>query len=208
MATEQMPLSLLPVAITAARVSRENGKVFKCAQSIMFLLLFPRKADRFFCFTETDNEISLLLDESSLSLFPKKHMTLSKHKYRAVSVGIGSSVQGGVALVSSLLNALSIPMQAISTFDNDYVLIPESFLPQAIQVLQKKFSIDSDDLAPASTIIDTPATGGDLQGDDANDSSSGVSPAPEESTIANSFSLFRRKITLTRYSGAALLGNR
>jgi hypothetical protein len=70
-------------------VEKERLKNFALSQISFFFLLCSER--HFFSFTETLEEISMVVDEESLFLFPESTIKISATAWRALSVTLGSS---------------------------------------------------------------------------------------------------------------------
>ncbi|KAG0349015.1 GATS protein-like 3 [Podila minutissima] len=126
----------------------------------MKLVLFPSGPQHFFSYTETDKEVSLILDESHLSGFPENTLNVCPVIWRAVQIEPGESGLCTVEVVSQVSKPLAdidVSIMQISTYDADFTLLPECDLERALECLSSKFSISNNPLE------DVGLQSGDLQ---------------------------------------------
>ncbi|KAG0054511.1 GATS protein-like 3 [Gryganskiella cystojenkinii] len=115
----------------------------------MKLVLFPSGPQHFFSYTETDKEVSLILDESHLSGFPAGALNVCNVIWRAVQIEPGECGQGTVEVVSQVsrpLADINVSIMQISTYDADFTLVPECDLQRALECLSKIFNISNNPL--------------------------------------------------------------
>jgi hypothetical protein len=126
-----------------------------CAYALMKLFLFPKTERHFFSFTETSEEISMVLDDESLLLFPPHTLKVSATSWRALSVTLGSSgySTGTVSTLANILSKNGIALFYLSTANTDFVLVQEGKLERAIAALRQNFEIlrEDDSLESNST---------------------------------------------------------
>lgn len=94
----------------------------------------------FFSYTETDEEVSLILNTATASIFPPDSINLHTEGWRLLKVESGDKPLGfdETGIVSSIADPLAkakISLFYVSTFSTDYPLVPASDLPRAAQVL-------------------------------------------------------------------------
>ncbi|KAF9286822.1 GATS protein-like 3 [Mortierella alpina] len=124
----------------------------------MKLVLFPAGPQHFFSYTETDKEVSLILDESHIPGFPEDTLNVCNVIWRAVQIEPGESGLavpsqkmeiGAVEVVSQVskpLADINVSIMQISTYDADFTLLPECDLTRALECLSKTFSITNNPL--------------------------------------------------------------
>eukprot|EP01096_Ripella_sp_DP13-Kostka_P006247 TRINITY_DN2230_c0_g1_i2.p1 TRINITY_DN2230_c0_g1~~TRINITY_DN2230_c0_g1_i2.p1 ORF type:complete len:290 (+),score=102.78 TRINITY_DN2230_c0_g1_i2:106-975(+) len=99
---------------------------------------------KFFSFTRLEDEISLVIDHSLfMSLFPsgeeEGRMTRHPKMWRCVQIDVGA---GGftpglplVGMISDILGSNGVTIYYLSTFENDFVLVPQDQTSTAIDLL-------------------------------------------------------------------------
>ncbi|KAG0200865.1 GATS protein-like 3 [Mortierella sp. GBA30] len=115
----------------------------------MKLVLFPSGPRHFFSYTETDKEVSLILDESHVSGFPDNALNVCNVVWRAVQIEPGECGLGTedvVSQVSRPLADINVSIMQISTYDADFTLMPECDLKRALECLSSLFSISNNPL--------------------------------------------------------------
>jgi len=133
------PLSLPPYELFLCSFRKDEAGTI--ASSLLKVIFFPKRKQRFMSYTESEDEISLILDKESFSYFPIVPSITGPWKPIKVDDGpLGFSETG---IVCSLAETLSeVPLFYVSTFITDYVLVASSDFNKAINVLkQEKFEI-------------------------------------------------------------------
>jgi len=105
---------------------------------------FPERSDRFFSFTATPTETTMIIDEQSLRSFPVSSLEVHLESWRAIQVlGEGSMgfSQMHVAALSQLLAREGISIYYLSTFNTDFVLVHEHKLADALKCLQTSLNV-------------------------------------------------------------------
>ncbi|KAF9381463.1 GATS protein-like 3 [Podila verticillata] len=153
-----MIIDILPFRLQLA--SLQKADIPRCTHQLMKLVLFPSGPQHFFSYTETDKEVSLILDESHLSGFPENTLNVCPVIWRAVQIEPGESGLGTVEVVSQVSKPLAdidVSIMQISTYDADFTLLPECDLERALECLSSIFSISNNPLE------DVGLQSGDLQ---------------------------------------------
>ncbi|KAF9184667.1 Cytosolic arginine sensor for mTORC1 subunit 2 [Haplosporangium sp. Z 767] len=115
----------------------------------MKLVLFPSGSRHFFSYTETDKEVSLILDESHVPGFPENTLDVCSVIWRAVQIEPGESglaTEEVVSQVSRALADINVSIMQLSTYDADFTLMPECDLNRALECLSSRFSISNNPL--------------------------------------------------------------
>jgi len=102
---------------------------------ILKLLLFPSSVGRFLSYTETEDEISMMLDEESLSIIPYDVLKNSEDKWKYLKVNdgpLGFTETGIASSLADTLSAAGVSIFYISTFETDYVLITKQDAETAV----------------------------------------------------------------------------
>ncbi|KAG0248927.1 GATS protein-like 3 [Mortierella polycephala] len=145
-----MIVDILPFRLRLASIGKSD--IPRCTHQLMKLVLFPAGPQHFFSYTETDTEVSLILDESHVPGFPEDALNICNVIWRAVQIEPGESGLGAVevvSLVSKSLVDINVPIMQISTYDADFTMVPECDLEKAMESLQKKFSVSNDPIDDA-----------------------------------------------------------
>ncbi|KAF9952022.1 GATS protein-like 3 [Mortierella alpina] len=142
-----MIVDILPFRLKLASI--EKSAIPRCTHQLMKLVLFPAGPQHFFSYTETDKEVSLILDESHIPGFPEDTLNVCNVIWRAVQIEPGESGLGAVEVVSQVskpLADINVSIMQISTYDADFTLLPECDLTRALECLSKTFSISNNPL--------------------------------------------------------------
>ncbi|KAF9965570.1 GATS protein-like 3 [Mortierella alpina] len=142
-----MIVDILPFRLKLASI--EKSAIPRCTHQLMKLVLFPAGPQHFFSYTETDKEVSLILDESHIPGFPEETLNVCNVIWRAVQIEPGESGLGAVEVVSQVskpLADINVSIMQISTYDADFTLLPECDLTRALECLSKTFSITNNPL--------------------------------------------------------------
>ncbi|KAF9959831.1 GATS protein-like 3 [Modicella reniformis] len=136
-----MIVDILPSRLQLA--SLEKKDIPRCTHQLMKLVLFPSKPRHFFSYTETDKEVSLILDESHIAGFPEGLLNVCGVFWRAVQIEPGECGLG--MLVSPTCGTKKLRGQ-ISTYEADFTLMPECDLKRALECLSSLFIITNNPL--------------------------------------------------------------
>ncbi|KAF9972156.1 GATS protein-like 3 [Actinomortierella ambigua] len=142
-----MIVDILPFRLQLA--SLQKADIPRCTHQLMKLVLFPTGPQHFFSYTETDTEVSLIIDESHVAGFPENTLNVCDVVWRAVQIEPGESGLGTVEVVSQVskpLAEINVSIMQISTYDADFTLMPECDLQRALESLSKVFSISNNPL--------------------------------------------------------------
>jgi len=134
----KLSLSLLPFRLYICRFSFEHLKEFT-HQICQIVLRRNEQENSFFCFTETQEGVSLILDEHLFKLFPTStKFEVSIQTWRALQVNEGSLGYTSTGIICQLARPLSdMSIFNISTWGTDYTLVPEKHIWSAIHKLEK-----------------------------------------------------------------------
>lgn len=140
-------ITALKTKLYVAKLADE--RLADCSHALMRQLFFPKEesANRFFSFTRSKEETSLILEEEALHDFPPYSLTIVKTQWRALSVSLGSVGYTGTGIVSSLSALLAkagIALFYLSTSSTDFILVPEGKIEQALSALKSSFTIYSE----------------------------------------------------------------
>ncbi|KAG0020562.1 Cytosolic arginine sensor for mTORC1 subunit 2 [Entomortierella chlamydospora] len=139
-----MNVDILPFRLQLA--SLDKSAIPRCTYQLMKLVLFPSGPRHFFSYAETDKEVSLILDESYVSGFPKGTLRVCSVIWRAVQIEPGESGLASdevISRVSKPLADINVSIMQISTYDADFTLMPECDLQRALECLANILSISN-----------------------------------------------------------------
>ncbi|KAG0054561.1 GATS protein-like 3 [Gryganskiella cystojenkinii] len=142
-----MIVDILPFRLKLASIAKDD--IPRCTHQLMKLVLFPAGPQHLFSYTETEREVSLILDESHIPGFPEDVLDVCNVIWRAVGIEPGESGLGAVEVISQVSKALAeinVSIMQISTYDADFTLLPECDLTRALECLSEKFTISNDPL--------------------------------------------------------------
>ncbi|KAG0280330.1 GATS protein-like 3 [Linnemannia exigua] len=142
-----MIVDILPFRLKLA--SMDKADIPRCTHQLMKLVLFPSGPKHFFSYSETDREVSLILDETHIPAFPKDTLDVCNVIWRAVQIEAGESGLGAMDVVSQVskpLADINVSIMQISTYDADFTLLPECDLTRALDCLSKVFDISNNPL--------------------------------------------------------------
>jgi len=117
-----------------------------CMQAILRIVFFPNSPGSFFCFTETEEEFSMILDSSSASHFMEgvaigleRPLLVDKSPWRAIKrvEKLSFSETGVVSAISTPLGNAHISILYLSTFRTSFIIIREDKLSDAVGVLRE-----------------------------------------------------------------------
>jgi len=175
-------LAVLPFKLSIIHVPDKTSLPL-LAHTLLKIFLFPPKGgSRFFSMTETETEVSFIMDQDTLELFPpcrtfdssaepgssrsqRSSFTPSQDPqnmisqlsgleavdtfWRAVQIyddSAGMSSTNVLTALSKPLAAAGISIFNLSTYESDYVLMPEDCIYDALEIIQKEFEILTDGL--------------------------------------------------------------
>jgi len=142
-------LYILHHSLQICSIDRENIPTF--THAIIKASLLESSNPQFFCFTETQNEFTIILPENESKFFPEGLQTSGK-LWKAITLSAGAigSIVGlnelsGVSKIAkaviSPLADCDIPVFCISTYQSDFILVQENDLSRVIECLGKRFKI-------------------------------------------------------------------
>jgi len=117
-----------------------------CTHALLRQFLFP-SGTRLFSLTSSPNEVSMILDDEALASFPENLLIVHGDCWKAIQVlGEGSIgfIGNNIHVFSEILAVASIPIYFLSTFNEDFILVPEKKIEIAVQCLNKYLNIISD----------------------------------------------------------------
>jgi len=142
MSSKSLSISSIPQKVYLASVSKDTLE--SCFKVIIKLTFFTDRTNSFFSYTETEDEVSLILDEKSLSLFAAavgpNQVVVSPGIWKVLQVYEGASALNETGVISRLTEPLSqakIVMIYLSTYNTDLILVPEEKHDEAFSLLNK-----------------------------------------------------------------------
>jgi hypothetical protein len=163
-------LMVLPCRLQFARLPLESLRNGSMSHTLLQLLFgfkhsggfdfeSARAERHFFSYTQTPNEISLILEEHDAALFLKSGLELvgegSYWKAIQISEGdLGFQATGIVQRLSTPLARASISVMYFSTFLTDFIFVQEEQVAAALQCLRACFTITIEDAGDGKHEID------------------------------------------------------
>jgi len=130
-------------SLIIARIRKEN--VMSFAHYLIKIIFIQSEKNRFFAFIETDEELSLIVDSSSRSLFPDE-IEVDSNEWGALKVispnnrfqlGEGPSIDSCIHCLSQALAKKDISIFYLSTSSADYILVPQTRLQESLKFGQE-----------------------------------------------------------------------
>eukprot|EP00794_Sanderia_malayensis_P013864 gene13864-15312_t len=155
-------LYVLQPELEICSIPREQ--IALCTHALIKLCLLSESNPRFFSFTETDDDVTIVIPTEDIEAFPSC-LEKSGKLWKAFTVSTGAVGAMGIELagVSKIAKAIISPLAdcgisvfCISTYQSDFILVQEDDLDRAIQCLGKMFKIFNEQHKK----LDGPKTGG------------------------------------------------
>jgi len=131
-------LRVLPFRIVLASIKKDQLQA--STHALLKLLLFPDRQSQFFSFTDTSEEISLVLEEDTLSYFPEYTLQYTNQVWRVIQVDEGPLGFESTGIVSSISGPLAekhISIYHLSTYLTDHTLVEAESLDTAVDALKE-----------------------------------------------------------------------
>jgi len=136
-----LPNKLYVVGLSKDEVPKKMHSLF----NLLFLTHSDNEDHRLFVsFLETPYEVSLVLDEESLKLFPEGFLNICEKPWRAIQFSLGASpleTEGFIRVITAPLGKSGISIFHISTFNTDYILVEDEKFEAAKDCLKANFNI-------------------------------------------------------------------
>eukprot|EP01111_Echinosteliopsis_oligospora_P007876 TRINITY_DN2320_c0_g1_i2.p1 TRINITY_DN2320_c0_g1~~TRINITY_DN2320_c0_g1_i2.p1 ORF type:complete len:319 (+),score=59.55 TRINITY_DN2320_c0_g1_i2:198-1154(+) len=148
-------LKILPFRLVLASINKEHLSL--CTNPLLQLLMFPASESRFFSFTDTGEELSFVLEEDSIALFPGGVLQYTNQIWRAIQIDegpLGFESTGIVSSMSAPLAKSHITIYHLSTFLTDHTLVQIEKLEEAVEALTAAGFQFSNESLPTSPIPD------------------------------------------------------
>jgi len=145
-AKTQMVIAKLPYQLYMANLPKQSTGEY--AKQLIQLLFYPERTKRFFSYTETPDEISLILDTQSVELFPEGSLTVCDLFWRVLQICEGSYGSHGSETISKFAQPLAdacISIFNVSTYFNDYTLVGEANMEKSLVELRRRLNIILDE---------------------------------------------------------------
>jgi len=132
---KQHPLSLPHYELYLCSFRKNEAAAI--ATAVLKIMFFPKNKSRFFSYTESEDEISLLTDKASLSHF--EEIPNSSGPWQLIKVDDGPLGFSETGIVCSLAETLTdVSLFYVSTFFTDYVLVEASNIEKAVTILRRE----------------------------------------------------------------------
>eukprot|EP01116_Phalansterium_solitarium_P016534 TRINITY_DN385_c0_g1_i1.p1 TRINITY_DN385_c0_g1~~TRINITY_DN385_c0_g1_i1.p1 ORF type:complete len:225 (-),score=64.89 TRINITY_DN385_c0_g1_i1:314-988(-) len=131
------PLSFHTERLQLCSVRKEHADIVGTA--LLRLIFFPRSGRRFFSYSETDYELSIVLDEEDRATLPQDFVRSSSDRWQLIKVGdgdLGFSESGIVCSLATPLALAGISMFYVSTFSHDFVMVQQERFENTIKTLE------------------------------------------------------------------------
>jgi len=128
-------LIVKPYSLHLASINRENMRL--CAKELVRLMFYPPENQKFFHFTETEDEVSLLLDSVSYSIIPQELLVTSDTWKQILRYKKNGLYEVGV--VNTLARPIAdkyVTMLYLSTFSSTIILVQDKSLTIALEALK------------------------------------------------------------------------
>eukprot|EP01117_Protostelium_nocturnum_P006458 TRINITY_DN2327_c0_g1_i15.p2 TRINITY_DN2327_c0_g1~~TRINITY_DN2327_c0_g1_i15.p2 ORF type:complete len:326 (-),score=66.47 TRINITY_DN2327_c0_g1_i15:1392-2369(-) len=145
----------LPQRLRLASLRRDQ--VPMAVYHLLRVFFMETQNNRFISYSETHEEVSMILEESAASSFPEGLLNLSTQFWKAIEFTGGSSPSTDlqwhfVKDVSEPLGRAGIPIFFFTTFNSDLILVEESNFDSAKRCLKANLPILWADEEPTSNI--------------------------------------------------------
>jgi len=134
------------VSETLSMFTLPVSQVGGCMTELLSLFLYPEeRSKQFFSYTITEDEISIIVNShlvDSLRERLPEGVAFNSELWSGIQINEGSSF-GGIPQVCAVARAFareSISLYYLSTFENDYTLVPTNQFRTAVSVLQEKLN--------------------------------------------------------------------
>jgi len=148
---DELSISTLPFRLFLVTVQKEQIDLY--LKGLLHLAFLSSQDSSFFSYSETDEEISFILDEQSLQIFKDQSVSslsgmsssivVFTECWKAIQVYEGSSAINQVGLVAKLsapLASARLPIIYLSTYNTDLILVPEDKEKQALDLLKSNLA--------------------------------------------------------------------
>jgi len=109
-------------------------------QNMLRMLLFPQDEKRgFISYTETEDEVSIMVDGEYLHDLPADALINTGEVWKLLKVGdspLGFTETGIVSSIAETLSKAGVSLFYVSTFNTDYVLVTEADADKAVKCLR------------------------------------------------------------------------
>lgn len=139
-------LELTQLPNTLSLVSFPRNRIPDFSFCLLKLLLSPQSSEDeyFFSATLTSDEVSLIVETTLLEQLPSKFVVefqRNSKSWKAIQISAGMfgfAGLGAVSKISEILANHNISIYYLSTFDDDFILVQENDIVEAINCLQKE----------------------------------------------------------------------
>jgi len=120
-----------------------------CIQTLLKLFFFSESSNRFFSYTISENEISVIGDSTALSQFPEGSIVIFGDRLKIVKCDFGalgfSENSNIVNSISEVLARVNISILFLSTFNTDFTFVLEKQVDTAMACLSSAFQINEEE---------------------------------------------------------------
>eukprot|EP01118_Nematostelium_gracile_P012396 TRINITY_DN4526_c0_g1_i4.p1 TRINITY_DN4526_c0_g1~~TRINITY_DN4526_c0_g1_i4.p1 ORF type:complete len:215 (+),score=50.75 TRINITY_DN4526_c0_g1_i4:97-741(+) len=137
--SKQHPLSLPPYDLFVCSFKKEEAS--NISGALLKAVFFPPQKQRFFSYTESEDEISIVMDKDAIAFFD--NLSSSSGPWKPIKVDDGPLGFSETGIVCSLAETLTeVSLFYLSTWFTDYVLVEEDNFEKAIAILKsEKFEV-------------------------------------------------------------------
>jgi len=129
-------VTILP-EILAIATYRNVNLIEISTQALLRQFFFPPRENRFFSFTASPAETTMILEQNQLASFPKDVLEVHSARWKALQVAEGLSGSAGINLLANALAVANISIYYLSTFNSDFILVPEHKAEEAMLCLNQ-----------------------------------------------------------------------
>jgi len=120
---------------------KTSAELTSCTHALLRQLFFSKSETRFFSFLSPTSKSSFILEHNCLDTFPRDSLIVHRDCWRAILVSGEVSSSPTVNVFSSVLASANVSIYYLSTYNADFILVPERSLEDAIQCLQNKLNV-------------------------------------------------------------------
>ncbi|XP_077996504.1 cytosolic arginine sensor for mTORC1 subunit 2-like [Glandiceps talaboti] len=143
-----MELHILDHKVYVISVEKEAIPVVTHAL-VKLALLYKHTNCRFFSYTETCDDFSVIVDEDGFQEIPKhEKVKVQPNKWRVLNVAVGAYATNKVSGLTKIAKSVILPLAdyhvsvfCMSTYQTDFILIKEDELEIAIECLSANFKV-------------------------------------------------------------------
>ena len=144
--SDSLHIKVLPTTLVVVRLQRSMLQASTHALVHRILFAPPSGQRCFWSYTQSDDEISLIIDEKSLALFPEEAIVGSSTRWRPLRLCGKSFAFDETGVVSAMFAPYEegMPLLNISTFSTNISLVEEGDLERALESFEVPVVHDGD----------------------------------------------------------------